>query len=140
MRTLLILAVAASACAAPTLKPKRPDDAVAIHGTWQEESRSRNGEPVVAATDPLMVRFTAMGTAAYAYGKLEGRGSAVNYVLKPGTSPSRLMWGGSGESTVLYRLDGDRLTLAFVGSGQAVPDALEPHAHLSIYHMRRVKE
>lgn len=140
MRCLLVLAIAAGACAAPTLKPKRPDDAKAILGMWMEESRSTKGVAGQGGAGGLMFRFDADGTGRYGSDVREKGGTPMNYTLNQVPSPRRLNWTGAGEYTLLYQLDGDKLILAFPDQRQEPPAKIEPSPSLTIYYCKRVKE
>lgn len=140
MRTLVMLAFAATAVAAPTLKPKTPEDAVAILGTWDADAASVRGQD----TKPgVRVVFNKDGTCSIHHGHPAGNPYPAKYTLDPKAKPKALDWTNEGNSKwqCLYQVDGDKLILLFTDlSSGARAEKLEPGEKATIYYLSRVKE
>lgn len=147
MRTALLLTVAVglSAVAAPVpkeLKKARPDDAEAILGDWvithQDVGDGNGVQPVPVQNRPHTFTRTRQlvgnpNSPITVYG---------NYTLDQTTEPKRYLLTANGklEPPIIYRLDGDTLTMCTSRSPDHTPSEFVGNKSQYVLVYQRVKE
>lgn len=133
----MILAVAASALAAPTVKPSKSDDAKRIVGKWEQVAVSIRGEAKVESGGTTFT-FHADRTSGMSD---RTEAEAATYTIDPnaGTLTWTPVTAGRPVRRCAYRINDEGLTLAIVDEGFEVPKSLDPSGGLTIHYLKRVK-
>jgi uncharacterized protein (TIGR03067 family) len=137
MRAVLLLLLAADLlAAAPVPKPpKKPDDVMAIVGTWNVQRVTDNATPIDGTAFKTYV-FDADGNCTQF---IAGGGrNDFTYTLDDRATPKRvkLKYKGADNVALIYDLTGDTLRLGYVAPG-ASPEKVEPVKGVLLIELKR---